>query len=243
MAQSQGALQHGDRAAREVSQRIGGNFASTAALTALSPKFRHDGMVCVVGTQPWIFIAGSTTGASASCLVPDDVTSNSGRWKANTGSTTIEGTTKPVVAGTAAVGAVGTASDAGHVHPPTSIRYLYAGDSAASDTLAERVFARLPAASTVTAIKLSPTGAATANNTTYATIVVGWRDGAGGALQTLATLTTQVSGGGSWVAFTTKDMGAITNAVISAGGVLTVSIAKASTGVQLPSFVIEPVFG
>lgn len=242
MAQSQGALQHGDRAAREVSQRIGGNFASTADLKALSPRYRNDGMVCVVGTQPWIFIAGSTTGASASCLIPDDVTSNGGRWKANTGSTTLESTTKPVVAGTAAVGSVGTASDAGHVHPSTSIRYLHTGDSAASDTLAERAFARLPAASTVTAIKLTPTGAATASDTTYATIVVGWRDGAGGAKSTLATLTTQVAGG-SWVAFTTKDMGTVTNAVIAAGGVLTVSIAKASTGVQLPSFVIEPVFG
>ena len=242
MANSVGALQHGDRAAREVSQRVGGVFASTAALTALGPKYRNDGMICTVATQPWIFIAGSTTGASAACLVPDDVTSNSGRWKANTGSTTIEPTTKPVVAGTAAVGAVGTAADAGHVHPPAALGYVVAADAAASTVTAETAIKRVPAASTVTAIKLTPTGALTASNTVYATIVVGWRDGAGGALNTICTLITNVANG-NWVAFTTKDMGTVTNAVIAAGGVITYSIAKASTGTQCPSFILEPVFG
>ena len=242
MAVSQGALQHGDRAAREVSQRIGGNFASTAELKALSPRYRNDGMVCMVGTQLWVFIAGSTTAASGSCLVPDDVTSNSGRWKTNTSSTPIEGTTKPVVSGTAAVGAAGTASDSAHVHPPESLGYRVAADAAANTTTAETAILRVPAASTVTAIKISPTGAVTASDTVYATIVVGWRDGVGGALKTLATLTTQVASG-SWVAFTTKDMGTITNAVIPTGGVITYSVAKASTGTQLPSFVIAPVFG
>lgn len=241
MAASQGALQHGDRAAREVSTRIGGNFATTAALTALGPKYRQDGMVCVVGTQPWIFIAGSTTGASASCLVPDDVTSNSGRWKANTGSTTIEGTTKPVVSGTAAVGSVGTASDAGHVHPPAVTGVIsYAGDAAASDTLAARLEMYLPAASTITAFKLCPTGAAAANGTNYATITVHKRDGAGGAAASMAEVTTASTG---LTAFTTRDMGTVTGGTCAAGTVLTLTIAKAAAGVQLPAFKIVPVFG
>jgi hypothetical protein len=38
-------------------------------------------------------------------------------------------------------------------------------------------------------------------------------------------------------------MGAITNAAVPAGGVLTYTVAKASTGTQLPSYVIAPVFG
>jgi hypothetical protein len=120
--------------------------------------------------------------------------------------------------------------------------YVVAADAAASTTTAETAFARVPAAGTVTAIKISPTGAVTASDTLYATITIKWRDGAGGAASTLATLITNVAGG-SWVAFTTKDMGAITNAAVPAGGVLTYTVAKASTGTQLPSYVIAPVFG
>jgi hypothetical protein len=237
MAVSTGALQHGDRAAREVSTRVGGNFASTTALKTLGPKYRADGMICTVATQPWIFIAGSATGASASCLVPDDVTSNSGRWKANTGSTAIEASTVPVVPGIGAVGSVGTASDAGHKHPLQPINYTYSGDAAASTTLTMQQFALIPSGATVSKVSVVPFGAAAANNTTYATVTVGHVDGAGSGGSVLATLATTVAGG-SWVARTTKDMGTITSSGVTANGVLYLSIAKASTGVQLPSFTI-----
>ena len=153
-------------------------------------------------------------------------------------------TTKGVVGGTASAGIETKAAKGDHVHPPTSVKWQYdEGDATAGATLAETAFSRIPAAATVASIKLTPTGAATASNTNYATIVIGWRDGVGGTLNTLCTLTTQVSGGGSWVAFTTKDMGTVTNAVLTAGAVLTASIAKAASGVQLPAFVVEPVFG
>jgi hypothetical protein len=194
-------------------------------------------MICTVATQPWIFIAGSTTGASASCLVPDDVTSNGGRWKANTGSTALEASTVPVRAGIGAVGSVGTASDAGHVHPLSPVCHTYSGDAAASTTLTQQQIFRIPSGATVNKVTVTPFGAATANNTTYATVTVGYVDGVGSGGSVLATLLTNVAGG-SWVALTTKDMGAITSSAVPAGGVLYFSIAKASTGVQLPSFTI-----
>lgn len=83
-----GAVNYGDSVAQDLSKRVGGNFASTAALTALPPAKRVDGMISVVGTQEWIFIAGSTTASGAACLLPDDVSSNGGRWKTATGGVT-----------------------------------------------------------------------------------------------------------------------------------------------------------
>ena len=234
---SVGKLRYGDKAAREVSARAGGDFASTTTLKALGPKGRAGGMICTVATQEWIFIAGSTTGASASCLVPDDVTSNGGRWKTNTGSTTIEGTTKPAVAGIGAVGVATEVSASDHVHPLQPINYTYGGDALAATTLSMQQFALIPSGATVSKVSLVPFGAATASDTLYATITVGHVDGAGSGGSVLATLVTNVAGG-SWVARTTKDMGAITSSAVPANGVLYFSIAKASTGTQLPSFTI-----
>lgn len=134
------------------------------------------------------------------------------------------------------------ASEITKVQAASSLSFVVPADAAASTTTAETIFARVPAAGTITAVKISPTGAVTASDTVYATITIKWRDGAGGAAATIATLITNVAGG-SWTAFTTKDMGAITNGAITAGGVLTYTIAKASTGTQLPSFVLAPVFG
>lgn len=151
-------------------------------------------------------------------------------------------TAKALVNGTAAVGAGTKAARDNHVHPPENYGFVVPADAAASTTTAETAFARVAAGSTISAIKISPTGAVTASDTLYATITIKWRNGVGGAAATVATLITNVAGG-SWTAFTTKDMGAITNGVLTAGGVLTYTIAKASSGTQLPSFVIAPVFG
>lgn len=242
MADSTGALRYGDRAAREVSRRAGGDFATTALVQALGPKARAGGMIVTVTTQPWIFIAGNTDGASATCLVPDDVTSNVGRWKTSANATALEQSTKPVAAGTAAVGAGGTASDSAHVHPPYWSGLPYAGDALPATTLAETVIAAVSGTGKITALDITPTGAVTASDTVYATITIKARDGIGGTAATVATLVTNVAGG-SWTAFTKKSMGAITNGTLAAGYLLTMTIAKASTGTTLPSFVITPTFG
>jgi hypothetical protein len=72
---SVGALPYGDRAAREVSQRFGGVFATTTLLAALPADRRVDGMVCVVSAGPeiYIFDADATVGGVAP-------SAGSGRW-------------------------------------------------------------------------------------------------------------------------------------------------------------------
>jgi hypothetical protein len=114
---------------------------------------------------------------------------------------------------------------------------VVAADAAASTATAEYVIGRFPQGAIIQNIKISPTGAVTAHDTTYATITVQKRDGAGGAASTVVAQTTKSTGGsGSWVAFTTLDMGTLTGATVTAGTIITLTITKASSGVQLPTF-------
>lgn len=118
-----------------------------------------------------------------------------------------------------------------------NLLHQVAGDAAASTTTAETAIAYFKTAQTLSRLVIVPTGAVTASDTVYATITVSVRDGAGGAAATVATLITNVATG-NWTAFVPKTMGALTNASIPAGGVLTYTVAKASTGTQLPAFKI-----
>ena len=73
-----GSLKIGGVAEREVSARIGGFFATTAALQAVPPAARADGMLAIVSPAAlWVFAAASAAGASATVLVP---TTGTGRW-------------------------------------------------------------------------------------------------------------------------------------------------------------------
>ena len=101
MANSQGALQHGDRAAREVSQRVGGNFATSAALQGLSAKFRADGMIATIGQAIWQYDASSSASTGTTVIVPTDNPST-GRWLAVVGAATprIQSGTITLVSGT-----------------------------------------------------------------------------------------------------------------------------------------------
>ena len=85
----------------------------------------------------------------------------------------------------------------------------------------------------VAAIKLVPAGAATADATNTASVIVRKRNGLGGAASTIGTLITNVAGG-AWAAFTTKSFASLTNTTIALGDVLTYEITKAGSGVQLP---------
>jgi hypothetical protein len=64
MALSTGALQHGDRSAREVSTRIGGYVATTALLAALPLRQLADGQLWVVGATGMAFWYKSTAVAT-----------------------------------------------------------------------------------------------------------------------------------------------------------------------------------
>lgn len=73
-----GALKIGGVAEREISGRIAGVFATTAALQALPPASRANGMIAIVDPAAiWVFNAASAAGASATVLVP---TTGTGRW-------------------------------------------------------------------------------------------------------------------------------------------------------------------
>ena len=96
-----GVLQHGGYAARIVSQRVLGAFASTTALAALPADHRIDGAIAVVTTGPtlYIFDGTSTATASATVLAP---ASGSGRWKVGGGSGGSNGKVAAVRVSTAA---------------------------------------------------------------------------------------------------------------------------------------------
>jgi hypothetical protein len=72
-------LLHGDSAGREVSKRVAAPCADAAAIQAIPPNRRSGGMLCVKldNNSLWVFVAGSSTAASATILQPD---SGTGRW-------------------------------------------------------------------------------------------------------------------------------------------------------------------
>lgn len=96
----------------------------------------------------------------------------------------------------------------------------------------------VPYALTITAAKLMPLVGLTADASNYATITLGYADGAGGAVTAIATLDTTVAGGGSWVSGTAKAMTLTSSnpVAVPAGSWLTFSIAKTGTGVAVQPF-------
>lgn len=147
--------------------------------------------------------------------------------------------TTPAGPGTGAAGSASTGSKSDHVHPPSTACIPIAAESDPSDAIAETLVWRVKNATTISAVKVAPTGAVTGDDTDYATLTVKVRDGAGGSAATVASKTTKTTGGtGSWSAFTTKDLGSITNGTLAAGSVLTFTVAKSGAGQQLPAFVL-----
>jgi hypothetical protein len=115
------------------------------------------------------------------------------------------------------------------------LSYPTIADAAAGTAFVESPIARVTAPTNVGAVLYIPNAAVAANGANFATLVAGWRNGSGGALQTLATLTTAAT---SPAAFQPTSLGAVTNPAMPAGAVLTFSIAKSGAGVQLPAGLI-----
>lgn len=92
-----GKLSYGEEAGRIASGRAGGPAATTAAITAIPPVARVDGMICTVATQAWVFVAGSTSTSGPWCLQPDDNTTNAGRWKPTQAAVLASGTSGQTV--------------------------------------------------------------------------------------------------------------------------------------------------
>ena len=123
------------------------------------------------------------------------------------------------------------------INAPITLHESFAQDAAAGTTTAEQTIAMTREALTVSNISINPTGALTASDSVYATITIATRDGVGGGATTLATLITNVASG-NWVAFTRKNLTLSTTAV-AAAGIVTWTVAKASTGTQIPALVVE----
>jgi hypothetical protein len=125
-------------------------------------------------------------------------------------------------------------------------RWAFAGDGGggAATPVAEVALGTVgpgPEGIPLGSVLISPSAALTASDTNYATITVSKRT-AGGSPVTIATATTKTSGGGgtgSWAAWTNVTIPAVAGAFVTPGDVITVSTAKASSGVVLPALTLE----
>jgi hypothetical protein len=89
-------------------------------------------------------------------------------------------------------------------------------------------------------LRISPAAALTASDTNYATFTVNKRTSAApGTAVPIATFTTKVTGGtGSWTAWQAVAVAVAAGTFVAPGDVITVSTAKASSGVVLPQLTL-----
>jgi len=85
-------------------------------------------------------------------------------------------------------------------------------------------------ACTITGASLSSSSAITQNDTNYLTITLGIRDGAGGSASTVASKTTQSTGGVSFTAFQAVSLGSVSNASATATSQITFKSVKTASG-------------
>ncbi len=113
-------------------------------------------------------------------------------------------------------------------------------DAMAADATAEAPGFRFPFNGIVTNIKLTLHVALTGDAANNFTMTVSKRDAAGANLTTLGTITSDIPGAGSFVAFVGEDF-TLTNANLEvvAGGFCTWSIAKGGAGVVVPTFTCD----
>ena len=111
-------------------------------------------------------------------------------------------------------------------------------DTGATAATAETVVDRVAIPGTATKVYWIPGATVTGNASNNATINVYKRVGTG-ATAAIVSLTTTATA----TAFVPVDLGALTNAVMAAGTVLTVAISKGGTGVQLPASRLQVVLG
>lgn len=114
-----------------------------------------------------------------------------------------------------------------------------ADDAAASTATAEHAFARIPStiACQIISAYYGTEGTITANDTSYATLTVSVRDGAGGSAVAACSQTTKITGGSGDVAAYVPQVLTLdtTKKAVAGGSVLTFLITKASSGVVVPA--------
>jgi hypothetical protein len=118
-------------------------------------------------------------------------------------------------------------------------KYHHAGDAAAGTAYT------LPCEECTKQIRLKnanliPEGGLTAHDTNYATISIGYNDGAGGAVTKLVSLLTKITGGtGDWVTEIAEAFAVTDAMLIAAGQFMVVKVEKAGTGVDCPGYLID----
>jgi hypothetical protein len=118
--------------------------------------------------------------------------------------------------------------------------YKEVADAVGSTATSERVIFTAPEGVTITDVFVEPTAALTASDTAYATIVVARRDATGGGKVTVASRTTQATGGtGNWTAFSIVSLGALSNTSLEEGQKLTIEVTKTGLGVVLPVLTVQ----
>lgn len=85
-------------------------------------------------------------------------------------------------------------------------------------------------AGTITGFTLSFPGNVTQSDTNYLTYTLAVRDGAGGGASTVASATTQVTGGVAFLAFQAHSLGSLSNTSVSAASQVTFKSVKTSAG-------------
>ncbi|GAC1475628.1 MAG: hypothetical protein PVSMB8_00420 [Vulcanimicrobiaceae bacterium] len=124
----------------------------------------------------------------------------------------------------------------------TGIQAAYAriADVAAGTATAEVPFWTNVHVSTRSVIvaSISPRTTVAGNDVDNATITIRNRNSDGSLVGTVAALTLNVASGGT-VAFNQKTLGAITNAIVAANGMLTVEVTKAGAGMQLGALNVD----
>lgn len=116
----------------------------------------------------------------------------------------------------------------------TAVGVLVSDAATAGTAVTETVVLVAPYPLKVVSAKMAAPIAVTASDSTYATVTVATRS-AGGSPTTVAVMTTKTSGSGgtgNMTAFVPYAM-TVTTLILAAGDVLTLAIAKASTGVAL----------
>lgn len=115
----------------------------------------------------------------------------------------------------------------------TPASYVQAADSAAADTTARFPFYQTYDARRVIAVQLVPQGAVTAHAANYATLTVTAYSSSGILRGTVAQLNTSST---SWVADRLYNMTLDSYVSLASSNSLHLAVAKAGTGVQLPTF-------
>jgi hypothetical protein len=149
------------------------------------------------------------------------------------------GTANAAVATTSAAGTVVLTAAPGSATAPTVVSStdprvttvnVVLALSSSDGSLAETPIAVPGVAGTISSVKLIAPAAITQSDTNYLTLALKIRDGAGGSSSSVASKSTQVTGGAAFLAFQAVSLGSLSNTTTTATSVLTFTSTKTSAG-------------